>query len=127
MVADMLGVTLPAPYHWVKAWKAKGLVGWLAVHQGGVPAKLTAELLGTAEAIARDAPCPLAQIKQVLRERHPDAPPFISLDCLANGLKKRGLSFKRTLLSLKKNAASTSSRPHRPPSNVARTQPGRAS
>ncbi len=126
VVADILGVTLPTPYNWAKAWHAKGLVGLLDGHQGGAPAKLTAVLLDTAEAVARGAPCTLAQIDQALRERHPDAPPF-SLDCLASGLKKRGLSFKRTRLSLKKNAAPTGSRPHRPTSGVARTRPGRAS
>lgn len=101
VVADILGVTLPTPYNWVKAWKAKGLVGLLDGHHGGAPAKLTAALLDTAEAVARAAPCTLAQLDQALREHHPDAPAF-SLDCLANGLKKRGLSFKRTRLSLKK-------------------------
>lgn len=125
VVADILGVTLPTPYNWAKAWHAKGLMGLLDGHQGGAPAKLTAALLDTAEAVARAAPCTLAQIDLALRERHPDAPPF-SLDCLASGLKKRGLSFKRTRLSLKKNAAPTSSRLHRPTSSVARTQPGQA-
>jgi transposase len=126
VVADILGVALPTPYNWAKAWNAKGLVGLLDGHQGGAPAKLTAALLDTAEAVARAAPCTLAQVDQALRERHPDAPPF-SLDCLAKGLKRRGLSFKRTRLSLKKNAAPTSSRPRKPTSSVARTQPGRAS
>ncbi len=126
VVADILGVTLPTPYNWVKAWKAKGLVGLLDEHQGGAPAKLTAELLDTAEAVARAAPCTLAQIDQALREHHPDAPPF-NLDCLASGLKSRGLSFKRTRLSLKKNAAPTSSRPRKPTSSVAKRRHRRAS
>jgi len=126
VVADILGVTLPTPYNWAKAWKAKGLVGLLDGHQGGAPAKLTAALLDTAEAIARATPCTLAQIDQALRERHPDAPPF-SLDCLASGLKNRGLSFTRTRLSLKKNAAPTSSRPRKPTSSVAKRRLGRAS
>jgi transposase len=125
VVADILGVALPTPYNWAKAWNAKGLVGLLDGHQGGAPAKLTAALLDTAEAIARAAPCTLAQIDQALRERHSDAPPF-SLDCLASGLRNRGLSFTRTRLSLKKNAAPTGSRPHKPTSSVARTRRGRA-
>ena len=110
VVADILGVTLPTPYNWAKSWKANGLVGLMDGHQGGAPAKLTAALLDTAEAAASAAPCTLAQIDQALREHHPDAPPF-GLDCLANVLKKRGLSFTRTRLSLKKNAAPTSSGP----------------
>ncbi len=126
VVADILGVTLPTPYNWAKAWNAKGLAGLLDGHQGGAPAKLTAELLDTAEAIARAAPCTLAQIDQALRERRPEAPPF-SLDCLANGLKRRGLSFTRTRLTLKKNAAPTGSRPRKPTSSIAKWQLGRAS
>jgi transposase len=125
VVADILGVTLPTPYNWAKAWDAKGLVGLLNGHQGGAPAKLTAALLDTAESIARAAPCTLAQIDQALRERHPDTAPF-SLDCLASGLKKRGLSFIRTRLSLKKNAAPPSSRPRKPTSSAAKRRLGRA-
>jgi transposase len=126
LVAEVLGVTLPTPYNWAKAWRTRGLAGLLGGHQGGAPAKLTAALVDTAEAIARAAPCTLAQIDQGLRETHPDAPTF-SLDSLAAHLKRRGLSFTRTRLTLKKNAAPTSSRPHRPTSSVAKRRPGRAS
>ena len=57
VAADILGVSLPTSYNWAKAWETKGLVGLLNGHQGGAPAKLTAALLDTAEAIARAAPC----------------------------------------------------------------------
>jgi hypothetical protein len=70
--------------------------------------------LWTAEQIAHASPCTLAQIDQRLREIHPGAPPF-SLDCLSTNLKKRGLSFTRTRLSLKKNAAPDSSKPRGKP------------
>jgi transposase len=104
LVAEILGVTVPTPYNWLKAWKKQGLMGLLSGHQGGAPAKLTKELLDVAEQIARASPCTLAQIEQQLRETHPDAPQF-SLDRLSVNLKKRGLAFIRTRHSLKKNAA----------------------
>ncbi len=104
LVAEILGVTLPTPYNWLKAWNRYGLMGLLNGHQGGAPAKLTQELVDTAEQIARSSPCTLAQIEQQLRAIHPNAPQF-SLDRLSVHLKKRGLAFIRTRHSLKKNAA----------------------
>lgn len=112
LVAEILGVTLPTPYNWLKAWNRHGLMGLLNGHQGGAPAKLTQELLDTAEQIARSSPRTLAQIERQLREIHPDAPPF-SLDRLSVHLKKRGLSFIRTRHSLKKNAAKSNSSRHK--------------
>lgn len=110
LVAEILGVTVQTAYNWAKAWRTLGLMGLLNGHQGGAPAKLTAALLDTAERIARASPCTLAEIDRQLREIHPDAPVF-SLDRLAVGLRARGLSFKRTRLWLKKNAAQRSSKP----------------
>lgn len=112
-VADILGVTLPTPYNWVKAWRSLGLMGLLNGHQGGAPTKLTEEWLDTAERIARESPCTLAEIERRLREIHPDVPP-VHRDTLARQLKKRGLSFTRTRLSLKKNAIQNTSRRHTP-------------
>ncbi|MFM8342246.1 MAG: transposase [Methylomonas sp.] len=109
VVADILGVTLPTPYNWAKAWRNQGVVGLLNGHQGGAPIKLRSEWLDTAERIARESPCTLAEIDRQLREIHPDAATF-SLDALARHLKKRGLSFTRTRLSLKKNATPNASR-----------------
>ena len=126
LVAEILGVSLPTPYNWLKAWHRHGLMGLLNGHRGGAPAKLTQGLVDTAEHIARSSPCTLRQIEQQLRAIHPDAPAF-SLDRLSAHLKKRGLTFKRTRLTLKKNAAPTSSRPRKPTSSVARTRPGKAS
>ena len=104
LVAEILGVSLATPYNWLRAWNQQGLMGLLNGHQGGAPAKLTKELVDTAEQIARSSPCTLAQIEQRLREIHPEPPPF-SLDRLSAHLKKRGLSFIRTRHTLKKNAA----------------------
>ena len=112
VVADILGVTLPTPYNWAKAWRNQGVVGLLNGHQGGAPIKLRSEWLDTAERIARESPCTLAEIDRQLREIHPDAATF-SLDALARHLKKRGLSFTRTRLSLKKNATPNASRHRR--------------
>ena len=112
VVADILGVTLPTPYNWAKAWRNQGLVGLLNGHQGGAPTKLRSEWLDTAERIARESPCALAEIDRQLREIHPEAVKF-SLDTLARHLKQRGLSFTRTRLSLKKNATPNASRPRK--------------
>lgn len=112
VVAEILGVTLPTPYNWVKAWRNQGLVGLLNGHQGGTPIKLLSEWMDTAERIARESPCTLAEIDRQLREIHPDATAF-SLDSLARHLKKRGLSFTRTRLSLKKNATPNVSKPRK--------------
>lgn len=113
LVAQLLGVTPPTPYNWAKAWRTKGLMGLLGGHLGGAPAKLTTELLECAEQIAKTSPCTLAEIAHRLRELHPEAPPF-SHDCLAMNLKKRGFSFKRTRLSLKKNVIHKTSMPRKP-------------
>ena len=113
LIAEILGVTAPTPYNWAKAWRARGLMGLLSGHLGGAPRKLTAELLDSAEQIARESPCTLAEIERRLREIHPQAPPF-SRDCLAMNLKQRGFSFKRTRLSLKKNATRNASQPRKP-------------
>lgn len=110
VVADVLGVSPPTPYNWAKAWRTLGLMGLLAGHKGGAPAKLTAAMLDTAENIARAAPYKLAEIAQQVRAAHPEAPDF-SLDRLSAGLRARGLSFTRTRLSLKKDAARNNSKP----------------
>ena len=102
VIAQVLGVSVQSIYNWAKWWREDGLVGLLDGHKGGAPVKLTADLLDTAEEIARKEPLTLAGIKQRVLERHPDAPAF-SEDRLADGLKKRGLSFKRCRLSLKKS------------------------
>ena len=80
------GVSPATPYNWLRTWNKQGLMGLLNGHQGGAPAKLTKELIDTAEQIARSSPCTLAQIEQRLREIHPEAPPF-SLDRLSVHLK----------------------------------------
>ena len=119
LVAEILNVSPASPYNWLRAWKKQGLMELLSGHQGGAPAKLTQALIDTAEQIARESPCTLAQIEQRLREIHPEAPPF-SLDRLSAHLKKRGLSFIRTGHSLKKNAAQSDSKQRKQTSNTAK-------
>lgn len=41
LVAEILGVSLPTPYNWLKAWHRHDLMGLLNGHKGGAPAKLT--------------------------------------------------------------------------------------
>jgi len=101
VISQVLGVTVQSVYNWAKWWRKDGLVGILDGHKGGPPFKLTAELLDTAERIARAEPLTLAGIKQRVLELHPGAPEF-SEDRLSVGLRKRGLSFKRCRLELKK-------------------------
>ena len=113
LVADILGVTAQSVYNWEKGWQTLGLMGLLNGHAGGRPPKLTAELLDTAEAVARAAPWPLREIARQVQAAPPEAPKF-SLDRLAVGLKARGLSFQRTRLSLKTSVRRTCSKPPAP-------------
>ena len=101
-ITDFLHVSDQPVYNWAKGWREKGLVGILDGHKGGAPVKLTADMLDAAAEIARQEALTLGKIAARVRERFPAAPAF-SLDRLSVGLKARGLSFKRTRLSLKKN------------------------
>lgn len=112
LVAEILRVTQQSVYNWQRTWINRGLMGMLDGHKGGPKVKLTQELLDAAEKIARKMPCTLGEIERQLREIHPEAPEF-SLDRLSAGLKARGLTFKRTRLSLKKNAVQNNSKQHR--------------
>ena len=107
-IAEILRVSDQPIYNWAKGWRERGLVGILDGHAGGAPVKLTAEMLDVAADIARQEPLTLARIAARIAEHFPEAPAF-SLDRLSIGLKKRGFSFKRTRLSLKKNATRQSS------------------
>lgn len=101
VISEVLGVSLQTVHNWRHWWEQYGLVGLLDGAKEGRPAKLTASMLNTAEEIARAEPLTLGMIKERVLKRHPEAVQF-SLDRLSVGLKKRGLSFKRTRLSLKK-------------------------
>lgn len=105
-ICQMLKVSDQPVYNWAKGWREQGLVGILTGHKGGAPVKLNAQMLDVAAQIAIEEPLTLAKIAARVKEKFPDAPDF-SLDRLSVGLKARGLSFKRTRLSLKKT------RPHR--------------
>lgn len=100
VVAEVLGVSSQSVRNWAQWWKQRGLPGILGGHQGGRPAKLTAEMLETGRQLACQQPMLLREIAAGIRAAHPEAPSF-SLDRLAIGLKARGLSFKRTRLGLK--------------------------
>ena len=103
VVSEVLGMTSQSVRNWARWWRESGLDGILVGHKGGRPAKLTAEMLETGKNCACKQPMTLREIAAVIRVAHPEAPAF-SLDRLSIGLKARGLSFKRTRLSLKKNA-----------------------
>ena len=101
-ICEFLRISDQPVYNWAKGWREKGIVGILSGHKGGAPVKLTAEMLDVAAEIAGQEALTLRKIAARLAERFPTAPRF-SLDRLSVGLKARGLSFKRTRLSLKKN------------------------
>lgn len=101
-ICEILRISDQPLYNWAKAWHEQGLMGILKGHQGGAPVKLTAQMLDVAAQIARQESLTLGKIAAKVKEHFPDAPPF-SLDRLSKGLKARGLSFKRTRLSLKKS------------------------
>ena len=100
-ICKMLRVTDQPVYNWAKGWREHGLVGILDGHKGGAPVKLTAAMLDKAVQIACDESLTLGKIAARLKIDFPKADTF-SLDRLSRGLKARGMSFKRTRLSLKK-------------------------
>lgn len=97
----VLRVTDQPVYNWAKGWREYGLVGILDGHKGGAPVKLIAPMLDKAARIASDESLTLSKIAARLKTDFPQADTF-SLDRLSKGLKARGMSFKRTRLSLKK-------------------------
>lgn len=107
-VAEALDMNRQTIRNWAAWWNEEGLVGILGGHKGGRPAKLTAELLETGKKRALEQPMTLAQIAAAIHEEHPEAPEF-SLNRLSAGLRRGGLRFTRTRLSLKKSAAKPNS------------------
>jgi transposase len=106
LVARILRVHTETVYRWARGWRTKGLIGILGGHEGGRSRLLSAELLDEAAKIARETPLTLRAILTRLGEAHPELDTTADLRPLARGLHERGLSFKRTRLSLKKT------RPH---------------
>lgn len=76
-------------------------MGILDGHKGGMRPKLTSGLLDTAVEIAKNEPLTLYKIKETIAAHHPDAA-GVSIGHLSNGLKKRGMTFKRNRLALNK-------------------------
>lgn len=105
-ISTVLQVTDQAVRDWVHQWNADGIQGLMKLKKGGAPAKLTEDLIQIAVEIAQREPMFLAEIAAHVRQQRPDAPEF-SLDRLSVRLKERGLSYKRTRLSLKKKGSGT--------------------
>lgn len=103
-IATVLQVTDQAIRDWLHQWNADGIQGLMKLKKGGAPAKLTDDLIQIAVEIAQHQPMFLAEIAAHVRQQRPDAPEF-SLDRLAVRLKERGLSYKRTRLTLKKKGS----------------------
>jgi len=109
VIAESLGLSHQPIYDWLHAWRGRGIVGLLGGHLGGRPPALPSAMLDTAEAIARQEALSLAGIAKAVEAQHQQALPCC-LATLANGLRARGLSFKRTRFSLKKNGLKRNSR-----------------
>lgn len=93
-VTKKMGVARETVVRWIEVWQTRGLIGVLGNRRGSAPRKLTKELLDTAERIARSSPFRLEHILRRMREIHPDAP-IITPECLAIGLKQRGISISK--------------------------------
>ncbi len=109
-VSKILRMSAQMVYEWASRWRERGILGILGGNIGGPPRKLTHEMLDYAAEVARQEPMTLAKIAVKVKDRFPDARPF-SEDRLSAGLRARGLSFKRTRLSLEKNGAKSISVP----------------
>ena len=101
-VSKILRMSEQMVYEWASRWRKCGILGVLGGNVGGAPRKLTHEMLDYAAEVAKQEPMTLAKIAAKVKSRYPDAKPF-SEDRLSAGLRERGLSFKRTRLSLEKN------------------------
>lgn len=103
LIARILRVHTETVYRWARSWRDMGLAGILGGHEGGRGRSLSPELLDEAAAIARGTPLTLRNILNQLAQAHPEIDPTVDLRPLGRGLRERGLSFKRTRLSLKKS------------------------
>ncbi len=104
LIARILRVHTETVYRWARGWREQGLVGILGGHEGGRPRSLAAELLDEAAKIAQETPLTLRNILNQLGKTHPEIDTTMDVRPLSRGLRERGLSFKRTRLSLKKSA-----------------------
>lgn len=103
VVARILRVHTETVYRWARGWRKQGLIGILGGHEGGRSRTLSAELLNEAAKIAKETPLTLRSILIRLGQAHPEIDTAADVRPLSRGLRERGLSFKRTRLSLKKN------------------------
>jgi transposase len=101
-VAARLGVSVPSPYNWAKAWSKSGVVGLLTGHGGGRPRALPDAMVAAAVQIATAEPLTLARIAQRLEAQF-SKPLACRLGTLGMALKREGLSFKRDRYALKKS------------------------
>lgn len=108
-VAARLGVSVPSPYNWVRAWSKSGVCGLLTGHGGGRPRALPDLMVAAAVQIAKAEPLTLALIAQRLEATFNEPLPC-KLETLGMALKREGLSFKRNRFALKKSATKRRSR-----------------
>lgn len=112
-IGQQCGVSHQSIYNWRHSWEQAGLVGLISGHAGGRPRKLNAAWLATVTELARTEALTLRGLVQRAEAIH--GSPFpLPLDRLGVILRKSGFSFKRTRMSLKKNATRNNLPPVRP-------------
>ncbi|MCP9270542.1 helix-turn-helix domain-containing protein [Xenorhabdus sp. XENO-1] len=99
-IVDEIGCSLRVIYNWVHMWHNSGIAGLLGGHAGGRYLAMTPEMIATVVDVASAESLTLAQIAQRVEEKHGPLP--CTLETLANTLKKKKFTYKRTRLSLKK-------------------------
>ncbi|REF27774.1 transposase [Xenorhabdus cabanillasii] len=99
-IAAEIGCSVRVIYNWVHAWHDFGIAGLLGGHVGGRYPAMTPEMIATAVEAASAESLTLARIARCVEARHGLLP--CTFETLANTLKKQGLTYKRTRLSLKK-------------------------
>jgi transposase len=100
-IGNKLNVSHQSIYNWREAWESKGLVGLLGGHVGGRPLALPESMIATAVSVAKQGALSVRGITQRVEAAHQcDLP--CTQETLRKMLKRHGLSFKRTRMSLKK-------------------------
>ncbi|WP_415668772.1 helix-turn-helix domain-containing protein, partial [Xenorhabdus nematophila] len=100
------GCSLRVIYNWVHMWHNSGIAGLLGGHAGGRYLAMTPDMIATAVEAASAESLTLARIAQCVEAKQGALP--CTLETLANTLKKQGLTYKRTRLSLKKSVTKRS-------------------
>ena len=100
-IGGQLNVSHQSVYNWRDAWESKGLVGLISGHAGGRPLAMSEAMIATAVSVVTQEALSLKGIAERIEAAHQCKLPC-TLETLGKMLKRRGFSFKRTRMSLKK-------------------------